>query len=127
MSTKLGNERLALESVGNRQCWKGWDAEHADWFLSVCIFCVYKSCLRVSEKQSSERTRLVILKIPGSSSKEKILYEEDRLKTTDMEEENKDSSSSSSEEEEEAEEDEVSESDAEKESGKMQSSLRFHS
>lgn len=70
---------------------------------------------------------MVILKIPGSYSKEKILYEEDRLKTTDMEEENKDSSSSSSEEEEEAEEDEVSESDAEKESGKIQRSLRLSS
>uniref|UniRef100_A0A8V5GWM7 Protein phosphatase 1 regulatory subunit n=1 Tax=Melopsittacus undulatus TaxID=13146 RepID=A0A8V5GWM7_MELUD len=51
-------------------------------------------------------------------NKEKILYEEDTLKSMEMEEENKDSSSSSSEEEEEAEEDEVSESDAEKESGK---------
>ncbi|PKU27185.1 protein phosphatase 1 regulatory subunit 12b-like [Limosa lapponica baueri] len=50
------------------------------------------------------------------TNKEKILYEEDTLKSMEMEEENKDSSSSSSEEEEEAEEDEVSESDAEKES-----------
>uniref|UniRef100_A0A8C2T870 Protein phosphatase 1 regulatory subunit n=1 Tax=Coturnix japonica TaxID=93934 RepID=A0A8C2T870_COTJA len=58
-------------------------------------------------------------------NKEKILYEEDRLKTVEMEEENKDSSSSSSEEEEEAEEDEVSESDAEKESGEMQCSLSW--
>uniref|UniRef100_A0A8C3V689 Protein phosphatase 1 regulatory subunit n=1 Tax=Catharus ustulatus TaxID=91951 RepID=A0A8C3V689_CATUS len=49
-------------------------------------------------------------------SKEKILYEEDTLKSMETEEENKDSSSSSSEEEEA--EDEVSESDAEKESGK---------
>uniref|UniRef100_G1MSF7 Uncharacterized protein n=1 Tax=Meleagris gallopavo TaxID=9103 RepID=G1MSF7_MELGA len=56
-------------------------------------------------------------------NKEKILYEEDRLKTTDMEEENKDSSSSSSEEEEEAEEDEVSESDAEKESERKEESF----
>uniref|UniRef100_A0A669QMT1 Protein phosphatase 1 regulatory subunit n=1 Tax=Phasianus colchicus TaxID=9054 RepID=A0A669QMT1_PHACC len=60
-------------------------------------------------------------------NKEKILYEEDRLKTTDMEEENKDSSSSSSEEEEEAEEDEVSESDAEKESERKEESFANHS
>lgn len=59
----------------------------------------------------------MVLKISISCSKEKILYEEDTLKSVEMEEENKDSSSSSSEEEEEAEEDEVSESDAEKESG----------
>ncbi|XP_048782265.1 protein phosphatase 1 regulatory subunit 12B isoform X7 [Lagopus muta] len=60
-------------------------------------------------------------------NKEKILYEEDRLKTTDMEEENKDSSSSSSEEEEEAEEDEVSESDAEKESERKEESFANNS
>ncbi|XP_040508708.1 protein phosphatase 1 regulatory subunit 12B isoform X5 [Gallus gallus] len=60
-------------------------------------------------------------------NKEKILYEEDRLKTTEMEEENKDSSSSSSEEEEEAEEDEVSESDAEKESERKEESFANHS
>lgn len=58
-------------------------------------------------------------------SKEKILYEEDTLKSMETEEENKDSSSSSSEEEEA--EDEVSESDAEKESGKTSYSLGFHS
>ncbi|XP_072211893.1 protein phosphatase 1 regulatory subunit 12B isoform X4 [Excalfactoria chinensis] len=59
-------------------------------------------------------------------NKEKILYEEDRLKTMEMEEENKDSSSSSSEEEEEAE-DEVSESDAEKESERKEESFANHS
>lgn len=56
------------------------------------------------------------LKTPICFSKEKILYEEDTLKSLEREE-NKDSSSSSSEEEEEAEEDEASESDAEKEAG----------
>lgn len=57
------------------------------------------------------------LKTPIFLSKEKILYEEDTLKSREPEEENKESSSSSSEEEEEAEEDEASESDAEKEAG----------
>ncbi|KAM6237127.1 protein phosphatase 1 regulatory subunit 12B isoform 3-T3 [Porphyrio hochstetteri] len=61
------------------------------------------------------------------TNKEKILYEEDTLKSTEMEEENKDSSSSSSEEEEEAEEDEVSESDAEKESERKEESFANHS
>ncbi|XP_065603539.1 protein phosphatase 1 regulatory subunit 12B isoform X5 [Cyrtonyx montezumae] len=60
-------------------------------------------------------------------NKEKILYEEDRLKSMEMEEENKDSSSSSSEEEEEAEEDEASESDAEKESERKEESFANHS
>ncbi|NXC48572.1 MYPT2 phosphatase, partial [Penelope pileata] len=60
-------------------------------------------------------------------NKEKILYEEDMLKSMEMEEENKDSSSSSSEEEEEAEEDEVSESDAEKESERKEESFANHS
>ncbi|XP_021233212.1 protein phosphatase 1 regulatory subunit 12B isoform X2 [Numida meleagris] len=60
-------------------------------------------------------------------NKEKILYEEDRLKSMETEEENKDSSSSSSEEEEEAEEDEVSESDAEKESERKEESFANHS
>nr|XP_009665626.1 PREDICTED: protein phosphatase 1 regulatory subunit 12B isoform X2 [Struthio camelus australis] len=60
-------------------------------------------------------------------NKEKILYEEDTLKSMEMEEENKDSSSSSSEEEEEAEEDEVSESDAEKESERKEESFANHS
>uniref|UniRef100_A0A8V5H0S9 Protein phosphatase 1 regulatory subunit n=1 Tax=Melopsittacus undulatus TaxID=13146 RepID=A0A8V5H0S9_MELUD len=59
--------------------------------------------------------------------KEKILYEEDTLKSMEMEEENKDSSSSSSEEEEEAEEDEVSESDAEKESERKEEPFANHS
>ncbi|NWW88711.1 MYPT2 phosphatase, partial [Rhynochetos jubatus] len=59
--------------------------------------------------------------------KEKILYEEDTLKSIEMEEENKDSSSSSSEEEEEAEEDEVSESDAEKESERKEEPFANHS
>ncbi|KAM9520031.1 protein phosphatase 1 regulatory subunit 12B isoform 1-T1 [Guaruba guarouba] len=60
-------------------------------------------------------------------NKEKILYEEDTLKSLEMEEENKDSSSSSSEEEEEAEEDEVSESDAEKESERKEEPFANHS
>ncbi|XP_010148833.1 PREDICTED: protein phosphatase 1 regulatory subunit 12B-like, partial [Eurypyga helias] len=60
-------------------------------------------------------------------NKEKILYEEDTLKSIEMEEENKDSSSSSSEEEEEAEEDEVSESDAEKESERKEEPFANHS
>ncbi|KAM6108282.1 LOW QUALITY PROTEIN: protein phosphatase 1 regulatory subunit 12B-like [Pterocles gutturalis] len=60
-------------------------------------------------------------------NKEKILYEEDTLKSVEMEEENKDSSSSSSEEEEEAEEDEVSESDAEKETERKQEPFANHS
>ncbi|KAM4645892.1 protein phosphatase 1 regulatory subunit 12B [Amazona ochrocephala] len=60
-------------------------------------------------------------------NKEKILYEEDTLKSVEMEEENKDSSSSSSEEEEEAEEDEVSESDAEKESERKEEPFANHS
>ncbi|KAM6399020.1 protein phosphatase 1 regulatory subunit 12B isoform 5-T5 [Rhynochetos jubatus] len=60
-------------------------------------------------------------------NKEKILYEEDTLKSMEMEEENKDSSSSSSEEEEEAEEDEVSESDAEKESERKEEPFANHS
>ncbi|XP_050767196.1 protein phosphatase 1 regulatory subunit 12B isoform X6 [Gymnogyps californianus] len=61
------------------------------------------------------------------TNKEKILYEEDTLKSMEMEEENKDSSSSSSEEEEEAEEDEVSESDAEKESERKEEPFANHS
>ncbi|XP_075377751.1 protein phosphatase 1 regulatory subunit 12B isoform X2 [Mycteria americana] len=63
----------------------------------------------------------------GLFNKEKILYEEDTLKSMEMEEENKDSSSSSSEEEEEAEEDEVSESDAEKESERKEEPFANHS
>ncbi|XP_051495051.1 protein phosphatase 1 regulatory subunit 12B isoform X3 [Apus apus] len=59
-------------------------------------------------------------------NKEKILYEEDTLKSVEMEDENKDSSSSSSEEEEEAE-DEVSESDAEKESERKEEPFANHS
>ncbi|XP_049688339.1 protein phosphatase 1 regulatory subunit 12B isoform X1 [Accipiter gentilis] len=79
-----------------------------------------QSVLR-SEKET--RNKLIEADMNGKpqsglfTNKEKILYEEDTLKSMEMEEENKDSSSSSSEEEEEAEEDEVSESDAEKESG----------
>ncbi|KFQ09256.1 Protein phosphatase 1 regulatory subunit 12B, partial [Leptosomus discolor] len=60
-------------------------------------------------------------------NKEKILYEEETLKSVEMEEENKDSSSSSSEEEEEAEEDEVSESDTEKESERKEEPFANHS
>ncbi|XP_067387529.1 protein phosphatase 1 regulatory subunit 12B isoform X2 [Emydura macquarii macquarii] len=59
-------------------------------------------------------------------NKEKILYEEDTLKSLEREE-NKDSSSSSSEEEEEAEEDEASESDAEKEAEGKKESFANHS
>ncbi|XP_053819820.1 protein phosphatase 1 regulatory subunit 12B isoform X4 [Vidua chalybeata] len=59
------------------------------------------------------------------TNKEKILYEEDTLKTMETEEENKDSSSSSSEEEEA--EDEVSESDAEKESERKEEPFANHS
>ncbi|XP_065451123.1 protein phosphatase 1 regulatory subunit 12B-like isoform X2 [Chrysemys picta bellii] len=60
-------------------------------------------------------------------NKEKILYEEDTLKSREPEEENKESSSSSSEEEEEAEEDEASESDAEKEAERKKESFANHS
>ncbi|NXL85366.1 MYPT2 phosphatase, partial [Alectura lathami] len=60
-------------------------------------------------------------------NKEKILYEDDMLKSVEAEEENKDSSSSSSEEEEEAEEDEASESDAEKDSERKEESFANHS
>ncbi|NWW64700.1 MYPT2 phosphatase, partial [Ifrita kowaldi] len=59
------------------------------------------------------------------TNKEKILYEEDTLKSMETEEENKDSSSSSSEEEEA--EDEVSESDAEKESERKEEPFANHS
>uniref|UniRef100_A0A8D2NAG1 Protein phosphatase 1 regulatory subunit n=1 Tax=Zonotrichia albicollis TaxID=44394 RepID=A0A8D2NAG1_ZONAL len=71
-----------------------------------------------SEKET--RNKLIEADMNGKpqnrlfTNKEKILYEEDTLKSMETEEENKDSSSSSSEEEEA--EDEVSESDAEKES-----------
>ncbi|NXT77442.1 MYPT2 phosphatase, partial [Zapornia atra] len=84
-----------------------------------------------SEKET--RNKLIEADMNGKpqtglfTNKEKILYEEDTLKSTEMEEENKDSSSSSSEEEEEAEEDEVSESDAEKESERKEESFANHS
>ncbi|NXJ12890.1 MYPT2 phosphatase, partial [Odontophorus gujanensis] len=84
-----------------------------------------------SEKET--RNKLIEADVNGKPqsgvfmNKEKILYEEDRLKSTEMEEENKDSSSSSSEEEEEAEEDEASESDAEKESERKEESFANHS
>ncbi|XP_009461587.1 PREDICTED: protein phosphatase 1 regulatory subunit 12B-like [Nipponia nippon] len=82
-----------------------------------------------SEKET--RNKLIEADMNGKpqsglfTNKEKILYEEDTLKSMEMEEENKDSSSSSSEEEEEAEEDEVSESDAEKESVQHRSYREF--
>uniref|UniRef100_A0A8C2T6N5 Protein phosphatase 1 regulatory subunit n=1 Tax=Coturnix japonica TaxID=93934 RepID=A0A8C2T6N5_COTJA len=79
----------------------------------------------LQKKQTVVSFWQVVFHLSNHLHKEKILYEEDRLKTVEMEEENKDSSSSSSEEEEEAEEDEVSESDAEKESGEMQCSLSW--
>ncbi|XP_040392238.1 protein phosphatase 1 regulatory subunit 12B isoform X6 [Cygnus olor] len=84
-----------------------------------------------SEKET--RNKLIEADMNGKpqsglfTNKEKILYEEDMLKSMEMEEENKDSSSSSSEEEEEAEEDEVSESDAEKESERKEESFANHS
>nr|XP_013817432.1 PREDICTED: protein phosphatase 1 regulatory subunit 12B isoform X4 [Apteryx mantelli mantelli] len=84
-----------------------------------------------SEKET--RNKLIEADMNGKpqsglfTNKEKILYEEDTLKSMEMEEENKDSSSSSSEEEEEAEEDEVSESDAEKESERKEESFANHS
>ncbi|NXK21115.1 MYPT2 phosphatase, partial [Arenaria interpres] len=84
-----------------------------------------------SEKET--RNKLIEADMNGKpqsrlfTSKEKILYEEDTLKSMETEEENKDSSSSSSEEEEEAEEDEVSESDAEKESERKEEPFANHS
>ncbi|NXQ99430.1 MYPT2 phosphatase, partial [Sagittarius serpentarius] len=89
-----------------------------------------QSVLR-SEKET--RNKLIEADMNGKpqsglfTNKEKILYEEDMLKSMEMEEENKDSSSSSSEEEEEAEEDEVSESDAEKESERKEEPFANHS
>uniref|UniRef100_A0A8C3PP62 Protein phosphatase 1 regulatory subunit n=1 Tax=Calidris pygmaea TaxID=425635 RepID=A0A8C3PP62_9CHAR len=84
-----------------------------------------------SEKET--RNKLIEADMNGKpqsrlfTNKEKILYEEDTLKSMETEEENKDSSSSSSEEEEEAEEDEVSESDAEKESERKEEPFANHS
>ncbi|NXK94688.1 MYPT2 phosphatase, partial [Formicarius rufipectus] len=81
-----------------------------------------------SEKET--RNKLIEADMNGKpqsrlfTNKEKILYEEDTLKSMEMEEENKDSSSSSSEEEEEAE---VSESDAEKESERKEEPFANHS
>ncbi|XP_009866398.1 PREDICTED: protein phosphatase 1 regulatory subunit 12B-like, partial [Apaloderma vittatum] len=83
-----------------------------------------------SEKET--RNKLIEADMNGKpqsrifTNKEKILYEEDTLKSVEMEEENKDSSSSSSEEEEEAE-DEVSESDAEKDSERKEEPFANHS
>ncbi|XP_009076201.1 PREDICTED: protein phosphatase 1 regulatory subunit 12B-like, partial [Acanthisitta chloris] len=82
-----------------------------------------------SEKET--RNKLIEADMNGKpqsrlfTNKEKILYEEDTLKSLEMEEENKDSSSSSSEEEEA--EDEVSESDAEKESERKEEPFANHS
>uniref|UniRef100_A0A8C4VAL5 Protein phosphatase 1 regulatory subunit n=1 Tax=Falco tinnunculus TaxID=100819 RepID=A0A8C4VAL5_FALTI len=84
-----------------------------------------------SEKET--RNKLIEADMNGKpqsglfTNKEKILYEEDTLKSMETEEENKDSSSSSSEEEEEAEEDEVSESDTEKESERKEEPFANHS
>ncbi|NXW43487.1 MYPT2 phosphatase, partial [Nyctiprogne leucopyga] len=84
-----------------------------------------------SEKET--RNKLIEADMNGKpqsglfTNKEKILYEEDTLKSLEIEEENKDSSSSSSEEEEEAEEDEASESDAEKESERKEEPFANHS
>ncbi|XP_026720202.1 protein phosphatase 1 regulatory subunit 12B isoform X3 [Athene cunicularia] len=84
-----------------------------------------------SEKET--RNKLIEADMNGKpqsglfTNKEKILYEEDTLKSMEIEEETKDSSSSSSEEEEEAEEDEVSESDAEKESERKEEPFANHS
>ncbi|NXI29830.1 MYPT2 phosphatase, partial [Sterrhoptilus dennistouni] len=82
-----------------------------------------------SEKET--RNKLIEADMNGKpqnrlfTNKEKILYEEDTLKSMEAEEENKDSSSSSSEEEEA--EDEVSESDAEKESERKEEPFANHS
>ncbi|OWK56491.1 Protein phosphatase 1 regulatory subunit 12B [Lonchura striata] len=82
-----------------------------------------------SEKET--RNKLIEADMNGKpqnrlfTNKEKILYEEDTLKSVETEEENKDSSSSSSEEEEA--EDEVSESDAEKESERKEEPFANHS
>ncbi|NXO72643.1 MYPT2 phosphatase, partial [Phainopepla nitens] len=82
-----------------------------------------------SEKET--RNKLIEADINGKpqnrlfTNKEKILYEEDTLKSMETEEENKDSSSSSSEEEEA--EDDVSESDAEKESERKEEPFANHS
>ncbi|NXX32700.1 MYPT2 phosphatase, partial [Nicator chloris] len=82
-----------------------------------------------SEKET--RNKLIEADMNGKpqnrlfTNKEKILYEEDTLKSVEAEEENKDSSSSSSEEEEA--EDEVSESDAEKESERKEEPFANHS
>ncbi|OPJ79454.1 hypothetical protein AV530_009690 [Patagioenas fasciata monilis] len=94
--------------------------------MAACYIQVTKEQVGYCQQLRSEketRNKLIEADMNGKpqsglfTNKEKILYEEDTLKSVEMEEENKDSSSSSSEEEEEAEEDEVSESDAEKESG----------
>ncbi|NXQ10606.1 MYPT2 phosphatase, partial [Peucedramus taeniatus] len=82
-----------------------------------------------SEKET--RNKLIEADMNGKpqnrlfTNKEKILYEEDTLKSMETEEENKDTSSSSSEEEEA--EDEVSESDAEKESERKEEPFANHS
>ncbi|NXP57120.1 MYPT2 phosphatase, partial [Chloropsis cyanopogon] len=82
-----------------------------------------------SEKET--RNKLIEADMNGKpqnrlfTNKEKILYEEDTLKSMETEEENKDSSSSSSEEEEA--EDEVSESDIEKESERKEEPFANHS
>ncbi|XP_025067164.1 protein phosphatase 1 regulatory subunit 12B isoform X7 [Alligator sinensis] len=84
-----------------------------------------------SEKET--RNKLIESDVNGKlqsglfKNKEKILYEDDTLKSVETEEENKESSSSSSEEEEEAEEDEASESDIEKESERKEESSANHS
>ncbi|KAM7171252.1 protein phosphatase 1 regulatory subunit 12B isoform 4-T5 [Macrochelys suwanniensis] len=84
-----------------------------------------------SEKET--RNKLIEADMNGKlqsglfKNKEKILYEEDTLKSREPGEENKESSSSSSEEEEEAEEDEASESDAEKEAERKKESFANHS
>ncbi|XP_030321248.1 protein phosphatase 1 regulatory subunit 12B isoform X4 [Calypte anna] len=82
-----------------------------------------------SEKET--RNKLIEADMNGKpqsrlfTNKEKILCEEDTLKSMEMEEENKNSSSSSSEEEEA--EDEVSESDVEKESERKEEPFANHS
>ncbi|NXI84824.1 MYPT2 phosphatase, partial [Rhipidura dahli] len=82
-----------------------------------------------SEKET--RNKLIEADMNGKpqnrlfTNKEKILYEDDTLKSMETEEENKDSSSSSSEEEEA--EDEVSESDAEKDSERKEEPFANHS
>ncbi|XP_039390337.1 protein phosphatase 1 regulatory subunit 12B isoform X3 [Mauremys reevesii] len=109
-----------------------WGVKEACTILAeaLCDMDIRNKLLR-SEKET--RNKLIEADMNGKlqsglfKNKEKILYEEDTLKSREPEEENKESSSSSSEEEEEAEEDEASESDAEKEAERKKESFANHS